>query len=446
MSDESTFQIVNFGADLLGSYYTARQAQSSILSFPSVQSNVSLSAGNSRAETPWDQDKLLEAERAQDNPTSNALYRLLTKDYQSIQDLDEFIDFRDPLVRNSDLDDDSKGLFVLYNALKNLRTIAQYAGDSRTSETKLEALEVQFKEGLNQVKGYISDQEFEKLTLLFGEKSSGLVAKAGLGKKEYDYIGPIIHEGAVDDPISSLSGGETFTITLTRKTTENGVTSETSQNIDILVSMLEENRTLETFTAAINAQISETKTTNDDGDEVPLFNTRFFAEEIEKNKFGLRIKTDFSEKMTFSAYDVEPALYVVGNSEVIQAGTKLVDDSVPSTSFIEKLVNLDDLEVESEFHRAIYSDESEPLLVAEKSALSFGENPLEYAAQTTSNAIATDSIGNVYIVGGTEGRFANHINTAENSDAFLNKYDASGKLLWSRLVYVIRESWVFKSL
>ena len=146
----------------------------------------------------------------------------------------------------------------------------------------MEALEVQFKEGLNQVKGYISDQEFEKLTLLFGEKSSGLVAKAGLGKKEYDYIGPIIHEGAVDDPISSLSGGETFTITLTRKTTENGVTSETSQNIDISVSMLEENRTLETFTAAINAQISETKTTNDDGDEVPLFNTRFFAEEIEK--------------------------------------------------------------------------------------------------------------------------------------------------------------------
>lgn len=434
MSDESTFQIVNFGADLLGSYYTARQAQSSILSLPSVQSNVSLSAGNSRAETPWDQDKLLEAERAQDNPTSNALYRLLTKDYQSIQGLDEFIDFRDPLVRNSDLDDDSKGLFVLYNALKNLRTIAQYAGDPRTSETKFEALEVQFKEGLNQVKGYISDQEFEKLTLLFGEKSSGLVAKAGLGKKEYDYIGPIIHEGAVDDPISSLSGGETFTITLTRKTTENGVTSETSQDIDISVSMLEENRTLETLTATINAQISETKTTNDDGDEVPLFNTRFFAEEVEKDKFAFRIKTDFSEKMTFSANDVEPALYVVGNSEVIEAGTKLIDDSVPSTSFIEKLVNLDDLEAESEFHRTIFSNESEPLLVAEKSALSFGENPLEYAAETTSNAIATDSIGNVYIVGGTEGRFANHINTSENSDAFLNKYDASGKLIWSRLV------------
>lgn len=434
MSDESTFQIVNFGADLLGSYYTARQAQSSILSLPSVQSNVSLSANNSRAETPWDQDKLLEAERAQDNPTSNALYRLLTKDFQSIQSLDEFIDFKDPLVRNSELDDDSKGLFVLYNALKNLKTIAEYAGDPRTSDSKMAELEAQFKVGLNQVKGYISEQDFENLTLLFGEKTSGVVAKAGLGKKERDYIGPIIHEGEVNSPISSLSGGEVFTITLTRKTTENGITTETAENINVTVSLVEEERTLENLIAAINSQITEMKTTNDDGDEVPFFNTRFFAEEVDKDKFALRIKTDFSEKMSFSANDVEPALYVVGNSEVIELGTKNVDDSVPSTSFIEKLINLDDNEAESEFHRSIYSNSSDPLLVEQKSAFNFDQNPLKYASETTSNAIATDSIGNVYIVGGTEGRFANHLNTSESGDAFLNKYDASGKLLWSRLV------------
>lgn len=434
MSDESTFQIVNFGADLLGSYYTARQAQSSILSLPSVQSNVSLSSGNSRAETPWDQDKLVEAERAQDNPTSSALFQLLTKDYQSIQSLDEFINFRDPLVRNSDLDDDSKGLFVLYNALKNLRTIAQYAGDPRTSETKSAALEEQFKEGLNQVKGYISDQEFENLTLLFGEKSSGVVAKAGLGKNEYDYIGPIIHEGAVDDPISSLSGGETFTITLTRKTTENGIITETNEDINITVSNIEENRTLETLTASINAQISEMKTTNDDGDEIPFFNTKFFVEEVEKDKFALRIKTDFNEKMTFSANDVEPALYVVGNSDAIEVGTKVINDNIPSTSFIEKLVNLDDSEAESEFHRTVFSNKSNALLVAEQSSLNIADNSFKYAAETEANAIATDSIGNVYVVGGTDGRFSNHLNNSESGDAFLNKYDASGKLLWSRLV------------
>ena len=434
MSDENRFQIVNFGADLLGSYYTAKQTQNSILSLPSVQSNVSLSAGNSLAETPWDQDKLLDAERAEENTTSSALYRLLAKDYQSIQSLDEFINFKDPLVRNSDLDDDSKGLFVLYNALKDLKTIAQYAGDPRTSEAKMAALEEQFKIGLNQVKGFISEEEFEKLTLLFGTKNSGVIAKAGLGKKEFDYIGPIIHEGAVDDPISTLSGGEAFTIVLTRKTTQNDVTNETTENINITVSADEEYRTLETLTASINAQISEMKTTNDDGDEISFFNTRFFAEEIEPDKFALRIKTDFNEKMSFTANDVEPALYVVGNTASIEAGTKIIDDSVPSTSFIEKLINLDDIEAGSEFHRSIFSEESEPLLVPESSALQINENPLAYAAETISNAIATDSKGNVFIVGGTDGRFSNHLNTPESGDAFLNKYDASGKMLWSRLV------------
>ncbi|MDG1857730.1 MAG: hypothetical protein P8I94_01420, partial [Emcibacteraceae bacterium] len=91
MSDTSTFQLVGFGADLLGSYYTAKQTQSSILSLPSVQSNVSLSSGNSSAATPWEQDQLREAERAEETQTSSSLYRQLTSDYQKIQNLDEFI-------------------------------------------------------------------------------------------------------------------------------------------------------------------------------------------------------------------------------------------------------------------------------------------------------------------------------------------------------------------
>ncbi len=61
-------------------------------------------------------------------------------------------------------------------------------------------------------------------------------------------------------------------------------------------------------------------------------------------------------------------------------------------------------------------------------------DPLKYASETLTTASATDSNGNLYTVGTTEGRFANHLNTSETGDAFLNKYDASGKLLWSRLV------------
>ncbi len=433
MSDESTFQIVNFGADLLGSYYSSRQQTNSLLSLPSVPSNVSLGSTNN-ALTPWDKDQAITNERIADNLSSNGLYKLLTKDYTSIQAKDEFIDRLDSLVRNADLDIDSKGLFTLYNALKDLKTIAQYAGDPRTSDSKMEALEKQFQIGLAQVKDFIHTEKFDELTLLYGEKKNGVTARAGLGKKEYDFIGPIIHEGAIDDPISKLSGGETFTITITRKKITSGVTTETTENFDITVPVLEEERTLETLVARINNKIQETKTTDDEGEEIPLFNTRFFAQEIEPDKFGLRIKTDFSESMSFSAADTEPALYITGSVDEVDLATKQLTGDVPTTSFVTKLTDLDSAAASKEYHIPLYSSSGERLLVPEQSSIPGSEDPLLDAAKTSTNAIATDSNGNYYTVGGTDGRFANHLNTSENGDGFLNKYDASGKLLWSRLV------------
>lgn len=428
---QSGFQIVNFGSDLLGSYYTAKQTQASILSLPPVQSNVSLSNGNNNALTPWDLDKQIAAERFSES--SAGLYKLLKKDYESIKGIDEFINFRTSLIRNSDLDDDSKSLFALYNALKNLKTIAEYAGDPRTSERKMAALEEQFQLGLSQVKGFISDQQFEDLTLLFGEKVNGVTAQAGLGKKQYDYVGPTIHQGKITDPISTLQGGETFTITLTRKDVNNNITTETTEDINITISTDPESRTLESVVASINAQIQATKKTDEEGEEVPLFQTKFFAEEVEKDKFALRIKTDFSETMTFSANDVEPAIYMSGNAEQIEYGTKLVEEDTPLTGFLTKITDLDEVDPTREFHNSIFARDNRTLLEPEKEELKTVD-PLEGATNTTTQAVTTDSKGNVYIVGSTEGRFANHLNAAETGDAFLNKYDASGKLLWSRLV------------
>ncbi|MBT5073227.1 MAG: hypothetical protein HOM63_05855, partial [Kordiimonadaceae bacterium] len=430
MSDENSFQLIGFGADLLGAYYGARQQTASLLTLPPVQSNVSLSKTNSSL-TPWDQDKVTEAERF--GSTSNQLYALLTKDYTAIQGKDDFIDRLDASVRQSDLDIDSKGLLTLYNALKDLKTLAAYAGDPRTADSKMAALEAQFQSGLSQVKDFVNTEKLEELTLLYGEKANNVKTRAGLGRIQFDFIGPVIHQGELDEPITTLNGGETFTIILTRSTTNNNVTTETVENIDILVPTALEDRTMETLLAQINTKIQSTKTTNNDGDEIPLYNTHFYAEEVEPNNYAFRIKTDYDEKMSFSATDTEPAIYIAGNSNKIDLTTKFVDSTVPTTSFITKLTDLADAEATSEFHQTLFASSGEPLLEPEKKLLTFVD-PLEGAAETTSNSIATDSKGNFYTVGQTDGRFANHINTSESGDAFLNKYDASGKLVWSRLV------------
>lgn len=434
MSDESTFQIVNFGADLLGSYYSAKQQTASLLTLPSVPSNVSLSSNNSNAPTPWDQDLLIEQKRLADNGSSSALYKLLAKDYAALKNQDEFINPRAPLIRTSDLDDDSKKLFTLYNALKDLKTIAEYAGDPRTSESARAGIEELFQTGFAQVKDFINTEQFDELTLLYGEKKSGVTSSAGLGKKEYDYIGPVIHEGEKNEPLTTLEGGETFTITITRRTTNNGVATETTTDFTINVPVNAADRTLENLLAQINEKVKAVKTTNNEGDEIPLYNTRFFAEEIENDKFALRIKTDFSETLSFSAPDTEPAIYIAGNTDRIELGTKLLEGDVPTTSYITKLTDLDEATATQEFHKQIFGNESEALLLPAEGLATEAVDPLKYAAETITTASATDSKGNLYTVGTTEGRFANHLNTSETGDAFLNKYDASGKLLWSRLV------------
>lgn len=433
MSDENSFGIVNFGADLLGAYYTSIQQSNSIRSLPSVQSNVSLSSNNSNL-TPWEADQVIEAERLADDSSSAALYKLLKSDYSSIQNKDEFIGRLNSIVRDADLDDGSKGLFTLYNALKDLKTIAEYAGDPRTSDSKMEALAKQFKLGLAQVKEFISTESFEELTLLYGEKTNNLTALAGLGRAEFDFVGPVVHEGEVDDPISSLVGGEVFTITLTKSTSISGVVSEVAEDFEITVPADEASRTMETLVILINAKIQETKTTDDDGEEIPFYNTKFYAEEIDNDKYGFRIKTHFSEEITFAAADTEPALYVTGNVNTVDITTKQIDDSVPTTSFITKLTDLGDLTASEEYHRALFASDGAALLEPDTSTVNQIIDPLDGAATTQTNAIATDSVGNVYIVGSTDGRFGNHLNNSETGDAYLNKYDASGTLVWSRLV------------
>ena len=312
MADGPTYQIVNFDANLIGAYYGAKQSAASIRLLPSVPSNVSLSRNNNIL-TPWDQDLAIEKERFSEGLSTRNLYKLLAKDYAAIQNKNNFIDRKDATVRNSKLDVDSKGLFILYNALKDLKTIADYAGDPSTSIKKLADIEEQFQLGLSQVKEFISAEKFDELTLLFAEKANHISTRAGLGKREYDYIGPIIHHGEKTDPISSLSGTETFSISITRNTSTSTLKSEVTEDFNITIPSAEENRTIETLAIQINVAIQATKTTDKDDEEVPLFKTKFFIEEIEKNKFTLRIKTDFSEKMTFSSNDTEPAIYITGN-------------------------------------------------------------------------------------------------------------------------------------
>jgi trimeric autotransporter adhesin len=437
MSDENNFQLIGFNASLLGAYYGAKQQSNSLLTLPSVRSNVSLSNAQD-AQTPWSKDNI---EASKDlSSSSSALYRSLTSNFKKVQTQNNFIDRQDNTVRNSKLNNDSKGLFILYNALKDLKTIAEYAGDPRTSDNQMNAYNKLFQLGFSQVKNFIQTEKFEHLKLLQDEKTSSVTSKLGLGRKQYDYIGPQIHTGKVTDPIASLSGTETFTVKITKRINLSGTTTERIENFNINVADINGSPTLEGLLAQINTKIQSIKTTDKDGKEIPLFNTRIFAEETSKDKFALRIKTDFTEELTFASPDTESALYVVGDSWKINSTTKQIISDNPQTSFLTKLTNLSEIDVKREFHKNIFANESDTLLLPDKKVSTANVDPLANAAKTSTNAIAVDSKGYVYMVGSTDGRFGNHINTSKSGDAFLTKYDATGKQLWSRLIGSVEQA------
>ncbi len=427
------FQFVSLDSNLLGAYYGAKQASAGLLTMDPVLSNVSLGSQNALL-TPWDQDNAIARERASGNTSTTNLYKLLSKDFTDIEKTSDFINRRDALVRNTKIDKDSKALFILYNALKDLKTVAEYASDSKTSASKMASIEQLFQLGFGQAKDFIKTESLDKLKLLYGEKATNVSTKLGLGKKQYDYIGPQIHQGKLTDPISSLVGGEAFTITITRDTSAGGVVSQVVNNFAINVPVLAADRSLGALISQINAKIQAIKTLDVNGKEILQYNTKFFAEELSTDKFGLRIKTDFNEKMTFSALDVAPALYITGNTASVDYLTKQANPDIPTTSFVTKLNDLAAIDATKEFQKSLFSNQSEALLVPEKTATTAVPSPLARAAETTSNAIATDSAGSFFVVGASDGRFANHLNTSTTGDAYLNKYDASGKLLWSRLV------------
>ena len=130
---------------------------------PSVRSNVSLSNAQD-AQTPWSKDNI---EASKDlSSSSSALYRSLTSNFKKVQTQNNFIDRQDNTVRNSKLNNDSKCLFILYNALKDLKTIAEYAGDPRTSDNQMNAYNKLFQLGFSQVKNFIQTEKFEHLKLL----------------------------------------------------------------------------------------------------------------------------------------------------------------------------------------------------------------------------------------------------------------------------------------
>lgn len=344
----------------------------------------------------------------------------LSRKIAGIRGLDNFIDLRSDSVLNSNGDADSKKLFAMYNALVKLRTLAEFAKSDLATTGLLASLDAKLQAGLTEIQGFVQSQTFEKsLSLIFGTKKDNVQSQAALGKFQTDYIGGAIQVGARDDPIAGLTGTEKFTLKLTR--------GASTDSIVIDLALMTDPLSISNIAKFINDQIKTIQVLDANNVLVPKYATRFNTTEVVTGQHAFKIKIAAGEDVSLSAADVQPSLVLTGTRMIPGVGNV-------ETSFVNKLNDLSGVNPQFDYSEQIaaaLSGGEATVFRANEGDVGVTSSPV---ADTQALAVVTDSNGNIFVVGGTEGDFDGQFNQSGAQDIFLSKYDAAGNLVFKRLL------------
>lgn len=457
----SGFQVVGIDASILNAGYEAQQAQDYVrgLSASERKNFIQFGFDEDAVKAPWE----ISAE-------SQSLSRRVAE----LRNMTSFIDLKDPSVSAASGNLDRMGAFAVYKALDKIRTLAEYASQDSTITSSLGRLDDKFQDGMTEVREFLGEHAFDKLDLFLGSKEYKAESSTRLGKDGMDYQGSGI-VAAKTDIISGITGTEVFDITLTKS----GVTDV----ITVDLSGMTTDYTIENVKDYINTQIEALPllddlgdpVLDDDGNPVSKYLTRFLVQQDAlTDKFLLEIDTLETENVVLSAQTAAPALYVANTVTQVDDGSPITSritefGDIDSTLTIENTVSFAATDVEATAIKALTEDISDEValdpkiealkakILAESELAVTGENTEEVTdeeassltnvsgdtrvvADTTSNAITTDSEGNMYIVGQSSGSFGHQLNNAEDGDVFLTKFDSEGHMLFTRTLGVSGEA------
>jgi trimeric autotransporter adhesin len=299
----------------------------------------------------------------------------------------DVIDLTDPLFDRDDVDDDYKNLFAIYKGLAKLEELTEYAGTSE-GNAMATLLERQYDRYMKEIKAFVNSTEFSDINLVAELKSDVLKSTIAIPPASDDTAFRGKHIASTrDSAVTGLTAADAFTITVT----VDSVATDVVVNLSSAASL-----SLDDIATQINSDLSGAG-----------FSSTFAVHRESETAYGLEASVGSGESLSLAhaAAAESSSVYVTGRTgsgDLADGFLLKVDDLAsadPTQQFYENIGSTYD----GEFH---------------------GDS---------ANGVATDSKGNVYVVGTTSGDMEGQINV-DGSDIFLRKYDASGALLFSRML------------
>jgi hypothetical protein len=340
-----------------------------------------------------------------------------------------------PKTGSDALPDDIQTSFIAYKALDRLRLLAESASQKTTSDIQRASLDKSFQKGLADLQTFLGTAPSDRVKLSFAaplRRAESIPTPSTTATKTGGV--PLVTNRS--DPIPGLTGNEVFKISLSKTSGSDSVTVD--------LSLTPQPPTIDSVTAAINAAIATVpmRDTNGNivldanGDPTPGYRSKFEAERTtipaEKpngtptGKWGFALTSSGSEHVSIDQVGGKDSLIVATGQTALDApsSVRMIRFDDPAGAMAQKtLGTIASVDREATERAA---------MIPQKTNLAGVTAPAPTIyADTSAQAIATDSQGFSYVVGTAEGDLGSN-RVGDSGDLFLTKTDSEGKVVWQR--------------
>lgn len=329
-------------------------------------------------------------------------------------------------------DKNDKEIFSLYNAVNAVKALADTATSDKLTTTERAKIQARIKKGIDEINTQAKSVGLDGATLIAGNKYSTAQTKT-LGSYAKDtYTTDVLATGDSSTVPDQFKGDVKFTVSAKTSFDTKSVTIDLS-------GMGTTERTVGNVAAYINSQLDsaginsrfsrlETTKTVSTGTDSSTSSTSSSSKSSTTKTVtqqSLKISYGSDEVLSFSPVtdDTNTAIYVGGAATTTvtkdSSGKVITSDS---TSLI-KAGNTTTNTTNSVLTKLELSS-SDVATKVDSSDLSSTDG-------AKIRSMATDSDGNVYVIADASGTF-NGTEAKDTTDVVLQKYDSTGKVLWSR--------------